>query len=378
MSALKNLANKLATPADEHHHHHHDGLATTSSSTLVGTTGSTVVTDSVVTTGTTVQTGEILAQKQVGTVDVVETVQQVKKVPVVETTRAVETLNTGMAAVAIDSTRAVKTELPLTMDHKTVVVDALVEETVRKDRLVQVQPVIHQEVEKEEIHHIVKHINEAPAPSVAGTVTLKPVVQEHVHTHVIEEIHPVIHREIVVQEVERVEEHITEHIVAPTKHVQEVIYEKEVAPVHVHGAACHHAVATERLTNVILPTAAVGTATAATVTTREVLVDKAGPAVVTGATREVVTDVHTANRAHCDVIVDKKLDGRAVVVDKHTEVVGGTTVVGGAHSARVVETSEVLVEDGKEKHHHHLHLPHFLTGHKKEETTHTHVAKEAL
>eukprot|EP01111_Echinosteliopsis_oligospora_P014372 TRINITY_DN53_c0_g1_i2.p1 TRINITY_DN53_c0_g1~~TRINITY_DN53_c0_g1_i2.p1 ORF type:complete len:382 (-),score=98.85 TRINITY_DN53_c0_g1_i2:48-1118(-) len=106
--------------------------------------------------------------------------------------------------------------------HSTIAKPAIIDERVRTDRLVEVQPIVHREIEQPRVHHVERHITEAPAPSMAGVVKMAPVVQQTVRTNVIEEVQPVIHREIATRQVERVEEHLTERVVAPTQHTREV------------------------------------------------------------------------------------------------------------------------------------------------------------
>jgi len=105
--------------------------------------------------------------------------------------------------------------------HETIEKPAIVEEKVRVDRVVEVQPVIHREVDQPIIHHVEKHIVEAPAPNMGGVFRAAPVVEEHVNRHVVDEVHPVIHREVAVPQVERVEEHIVERVSAPPVHTHE-------------------------------------------------------------------------------------------------------------------------------------------------------------
>jgi len=118
------------------------------------------------------------------------------------------------------------------VQHETIVKPAIVQETIRTDRIVEVQPVIHREVDQTTVHHIEKHITEAPAANRGGVVQMAPIVQETVRPHVIDEVTPVIHREIATTQVERVEEHQTQRVVAPTQHTNQVVFEQNrVAPV---------------------------------------------------------------------------------------------------------------------------------------------------
>jgi len=109
-----------------------------------------------------------------------------------------------------------------TVSHETVTQPAIIDERVRVDKVVEVQPVVHREIDQPVIHHVEKHITEAPAPNMGGVFRAAPVVEESVHRHVVEEVQPVIHREVSVPQVQRVEEHITEHVAAPSINTYEV------------------------------------------------------------------------------------------------------------------------------------------------------------
>jgi hypothetical protein len=133
---------------------------------------------------------------------------------------------TTTAAPISSQTYSETTTLQQPIQHATTHVAApIVQETVRNDRVVEVQPVVHREVDQNVVHHIEKHYHEA-APSMAGVVERQAVVQQQVHTNVVNEIQPVIHRERVVPVVERSEQHLTQHIVQPTIHTHEVVYER--------------------------------------------------------------------------------------------------------------------------------------------------------
>lgn len=101
----------------------------------------------------------------------------------------------------------------------------IVQETVRNDRVVEVQPVLHREVDQNIVHHIEKHYHEH-APTQGGVIERQPVVQQQIHTNLVHEIQPIIHRERVIPVVERTEQHLTQHIVQPTIHTHEVVYER--------------------------------------------------------------------------------------------------------------------------------------------------------
>lgn len=63
---------------------------------------------------------------------------------------------------------------------------AIVDEKVRVDKVVEVQPVIHREIEQPVVRHVEQHIVEPAAPNVGGTVKKAPIIEEHVHTTVVE------------------------------------------------------------------------------------------------------------------------------------------------------------------------------------------------
>jgi len=99
----------------------------------------------------------------------------------------------------------------------------IVEQTVRPEKIVEVQPVVHREVDAPQVRVIEKHVYETAPPVGPSTVTRTPIVEEVVRPRVIEEIQPIVHREVPVPFVQRVEEHITEHVTKPaivTKEVQ--------------------------------------------------------------------------------------------------------------------------------------------------------------
>lgn len=66
---------------------------------------------------------------------------------------------------------------------------AKVDETVRTDTVVEVQPIIHRDVERTVINHIEQHIQEPEAPFVGGSYRNQPIIDEHVHAHAVEGIY---------------------------------------------------------------------------------------------------------------------------------------------------------------------------------------------
>jgi len=106
---------------------------------------------------------------------------------------------------------------------------AVVENIARPERVVQVQPVIHREIEAPEVHLIEKHSYESVPSTGPSLITKQAIVEESIRPSIIEEIQPVIHRNVPVTQVERVEEHITERVVQPTVETKQVINETRVA-----------------------------------------------------------------------------------------------------------------------------------------------------
>eukprot|EP01111_Echinosteliopsis_oligospora_P004367 TRINITY_DN16_c3_g2_i1.p1 TRINITY_DN16_c3_g2~~TRINITY_DN16_c3_g2_i1.p1 ORF type:complete len:437 (+),score=117.78 TRINITY_DN16_c3_g2_i1:75-1385(+) len=109
---------------------------------------------------------------------------------------------------------------------QTVVAQPIVQETIRQDRVVEVQPIIHRDVERPVVNHIERHINEPAPMSRAGTVQHGAIVQETFHDRIVNEIQPVIHREVAIPQVEQVQQHYVEHIVANPQHTRQVVYEQ--------------------------------------------------------------------------------------------------------------------------------------------------------
>lgn len=110
---------------------------------------------------------------------------------------------------------------------ETIVKPALVDVTTRQERVVEVQPVIHREVDTSEIHHVEKHSYEKVASHLAATHTNQPIVEETVKPHIINEVQPIVHREVPVINVEHVEQHITERVVEPAIHTKQVIVDNK-------------------------------------------------------------------------------------------------------------------------------------------------------
>jgi len=101
----------------------------------------------------------------------------------------------------------------------------IIQETVRQDRVVEVQPVLHRSLDRNIVHHVEKHIHEPAPPTMQQTVQRAPLVQQEFHTNIVHEVQPVIHRERVVPVVERSERHMMERVDGGTVHTHEVVFE---------------------------------------------------------------------------------------------------------------------------------------------------------
>jgi len=111
---------------------------------------------------------------------------------------------------------------------ETIVKPTIVEQTLRPEKVTEVQPVIHREVDTTEIHQVQKHQYER-VPGGPAVITMPPVIQETVKPHVINEIQPVLHREVPAPVLERVEQHVGERISSPPVITKEVVNETRPA-----------------------------------------------------------------------------------------------------------------------------------------------------
>eukprot|EP00026_Physarum_polycephalum_P010501 Phypoly_transcript_10665.p1 GENE.Phypoly_transcript_10665~~Phypoly_transcript_10665.p1 ORF type:complete len:196 (+),score=29.45 Phypoly_transcript_10665:617-1204(+) len=130
--------------------------------------------------------------------------------------------NTGLYSNGISTVNAVEANPIL---ERTIVGAPVIQETVRTDRVVEVQPILHRNVDHNIVHHIERHIQEPAAPPMGGVYERNPIVEQTVQMNVVNEIQPIIHRERVVPVSERVETHLMERVAEPTVHTHEVVYE---------------------------------------------------------------------------------------------------------------------------------------------------------
>jgi len=114
---------------------------------------------------------------------------------------------------------------------ETLVKPTVIEETVRHDKVVEVQPIIHRHIEAPEIHHIEKHVYEKLPPVGPSRVFKQPVVEETIQPHITEEVRTFVHREVPAPYIVHEEQHITENFVNPTIHTAEVREERVAVPV---------------------------------------------------------------------------------------------------------------------------------------------------
>jgi len=113
----------------------------------------------------------------------------------------------------------------------------IVEQTTRPERIVEVQPVIHRDIEAPQVRVIEKHVYETVPSTGPSTITRQAIVQETVKPRIIEEVQPVIHREVPAPFIEQVQQHVTEHIVRPTTTTKEVMNDPTIRPVGVSAGA---------------------------------------------------------------------------------------------------------------------------------------------
>jgi len=104
----------------------------------------------------------------------------------------------------------------------------VIEQTMRPERIVEVQPIIHREVDAPEVHIIEQHRYEQVRSTGPNTRTNAAIIEETVRPRIIEEIQPVVHREVPAPFIEHIEQHVTEHIVQPTTMTKEILNDPTV------------------------------------------------------------------------------------------------------------------------------------------------------
>jgi len=113
---------------------------------------------------------------------------------------------------------------PTVVEH--VVKPTIVKESFHPEKIVEVQPVIHREIQAPEVHHIKKHVYEKV--EVEPTVfTNQPIIEEVIKPHIVEEVQEIVHRELPAPFIEKVENLTEEVEIMPTIHTKEVIRERK-------------------------------------------------------------------------------------------------------------------------------------------------------
>jgi len=108
----------------------------------------------------------------------------------------------------------------------TIIRPTIVEETIRREKVIEIQPIVHRRVDVPEVHHIEKHVYEKLPPAGPALITKQTIIEETVQPHITEDIRTVVHREVPQQYIVHEEKHLTEHIIKPTIHTSEVIQEQ--------------------------------------------------------------------------------------------------------------------------------------------------------
>jgi len=116
---------------------------------------------------------------------------------------------------------------------ETVVKPTVIEETVRRDKVVEIQPIVHRQVDAPEVHHIEKHVYEKVPPSGPSRIVKQAVIDETIQPRITEEVKTFVHREVPAPYIVHEEQHIKEHLVRPVVHTSEVRKE-ELTQVTVH------------------------------------------------------------------------------------------------------------------------------------------------
>jgi len=151
--------------------------------------------------------------------------------------------NAGLGQQGMQSTGFRHTVPPVVETH---VHPTVVQQTMRPEKITEVQPVIHRDVEAPQVHVIEKHMYEQVRSTGPNFVTNQPIIEETVRPRIIEEIQPVVHREVPAPFVEHVEQHVTEHITQPTTMTKEILNDPTVrAPGFAAGGPIQQGIATQ-------------------------------------------------------------------------------------------------------------------------------------
>jgi len=104
----------------------------------------------------------------------------------------------------------------------------VLQQTARPEKVTEVQPIIHREIDAPQVHLIEKHLYERVPSSGPGIITNQAIVQETIHPKIIEEVQPVLHRNVPAPFLERVEQHTTEFITQPTTSTKQVLVDNNI------------------------------------------------------------------------------------------------------------------------------------------------------
>jgi len=147
-------------------------------------------------------------------------------------TRTTPVQNYGTSSAALNTPLPQTVPPPIVETHMH---PTIVEQTTRPEKIVEVQPVIHRDVDHTQVHLIQQHSYQTAPPLGPGVITKPTIVQETVHEHIINEVQPVLHREVPVPVLEQVQRHTTEHLVAPTTIIKEVQEMNQTRPAMAAG-----------------------------------------------------------------------------------------------------------------------------------------------
>jgi len=106
----------------------------------------------------------------------------------------------------------------------------VIQQTTRPEKIVEVQPVVHREIDQPQVHVVERHSYESVPSTAPAVINRTPIVEETIRPRVIEEIQPVVHRSVPAPFVEHVEQHVTERVVQPTVVTKEVLNNPQVTP----------------------------------------------------------------------------------------------------------------------------------------------------
>jgi len=132
-------------------------------------------------------------------------------------------LNKTTVAPITASAAVTSTTIVAPIIQETIFKPVIIEETVRTDKIVEIQPIITRHVEQPIVHRVESHVYQPAAPAPAGEVTKAPIVNEVIHPHIVNEVQEVIHKEVSQLSLEHIEQASEEHVTRPTLFTNEVV-----------------------------------------------------------------------------------------------------------------------------------------------------------